>query len=158
MNDFKDKKYDILVATSVVEVGIDIPNATIMIIEAADRFGMAQLHQLRGRVGRGAKQSYCLLYSESQNEETIKRLNLFAKTNNGIKIAEYDFQMRGPGDIYGTRQHGHINLKIAMLSDLKLIESSRKAVDFFLNTYKLEDFPVINSRMKEYQAKQISRD
>ena len=136
MRDFKVKKYDILVATSLVEVGIDIPSATIMIIEGADRFGLAQLHQLRGRIGRSEKQSYCFLYTESGGASIIEKLKFFAKTNSGIKIAEYDLQRRGPGEVFGTRQHGFLNLKIASLADLDLIEKSRQAVIHFLRNQK----------------------
>ncbi len=158
MQDFKDKKIDILVATPVVEVGIDIANATIMIIEAAERFGMAQLHQLRGRVGRGSKQSYCLLYTESDDEKVLERLNLFTKTQSGIQLAEYDLKLRGPGEIFGTRQHGYMNLKIASLSDFQLIDKSKRAVTYFMNKYSVEKFPIIKKRLEEYRVKQVSRD
>lgn len=158
MEDFKKKKIDILVATPVVEVGIDVPNATIMMIEAAERFGLAQLHQLRGRVGRGDKQSYCLLYTESVDENVLERLRLFTKTQNGMKVAEYDLKLRGPGDIYGTRQHGIINLKIASMSDFQLIDKSKRAVNCFLSKYSVDRFQEIKRRLEEYRAKQISRD
>lgn len=159
MKDFKDNKYDILVSTPVVEVGIDIANATIMLIEGAERFGLAQLHQLRGRVGRSDKQSYCLLYSESTDEKVIKRLHYFSKTQNGMDVAEYDLKMRGPGDIFGSRQHGYLNLKIASLSDFDLIAKSKKAVNYFMNKYSdLKKFEEIKNRLKEYRVKQISRD
>ena len=158
MDEFRERKYDILVATSVVEVGIDVPNATIMIIEGADRFGMAQLHQLRGRVGRGSKQSYCLLYSDTQNAATLERLAVFSRTYNGIKVAEYDFKMRGPGDIYGTTQHGYMSLKVASLSDFKLIEASKKAADYFISTFAIDTYPEIKKRVNEYRVRQISRD
>jgi ATP-dependent DNA helicase RecG len=121
LNDFKNRKFDILVSTPVVEVGIDIPNAVIMIIEGADRFGLAQLHQLRGRVGRGEKQAYCFLFTEKNDENTLKRLNFFAQNNNGLKLAEFDLQHRGPGEIYGTKQHGIINLKVASLKEQLII-------------------------------------
>lgn len=158
MQDFKDKKLDVLVATPVVEVGIDVPNAAIMMIEAAERFGMAQLHQLRGRVGRGDRQSYCLLYTESIDEKVSKRLQLFAKTQSGMKVAEYDLKLRGPGEIYGTRQHGYLNLKIASLSDFQLIDKSKRAVNYFMNKYSVDKFSEIKKRLEEYRVKQISRD
>lgn len=140
MEDFKNKKLDILVSTPVVEVGIDIPNATIMIIEGADRFGLASLHQLRGRVGRSDKQSYCLLYTENSSEKTIARLNFFSKNNLGVKLAEFDLKSRGAGNIFGKEQHGFVNLKIADLSDFELIEKTKKAVEYFVAKYKVEEW------------------
>ncbi|MBI3559456.1 ATP-dependent DNA helicase RecG [Candidatus Gottesmanbacteria bacterium] len=112
---FKNKKLDILVATPVVEVGIDIPNATIMVIEAAERFGLAQLHQLRGRVGRSDKQSYCLLFAE----KGLERLKSLEKINNGLALAEIDLRFRGPGERFGQAQHGHWALKIATFADFE---------------------------------------
>lgn len=158
LNDFKNRKFDILVSTPVVEVGIDIPNAVIMIIEGADRFGLAQLHQLRGRVGRGEKQAYCFLFTEKNDENTLKRLNFFAQNNNGLKLAEFDLQHRGPGEIYGTKQHGIINLKVASFTDYQLIEKTKRAVNYFLNHYKLDDYPILKKRLEEYNIKQITRD
>lgn len=158
MTDFKNKKYDILVSTSVVEVGIDISNATIIIIEGAERYGLAQLHQLRGRVGRGEKQSYCLLFTESENYQVKKRLDLFVKTNDGNYLAEYDLKVRGPGDVYGTRQHGYANLKIASLTDYELITKAKKASGYFIIKYKLDDFTELKHRLDQYQLQQISRD
>jgi ATP-dependent DNA helicase RecG len=119
--DFKAKKFDILVATPVVEVGIDIPSATIMIIEGAERFGLAQLHQLRGRVGRGEEQSYCFLFA---NSETA-RLTFLEKINNGLELAEVDLKFRGPGQRFGTVQHGSWDLKIANFSDIALVEKTK---------------------------------
>jgi len=158
MSDFKNKKIDILVSTPVVEVGIDIPGATIMIIEGVERFGLAQLHQLRGRVGRSDKQSYCLLFSENLLEKTIKRLNFFCKNNLGIKLAEFDLTNRGAGNIFGTEQHGFVNLKIADLSDFELISKTKKAVEYFVGKYKIEDWEELKERVKKYETKQISRD
>ncbi len=129
LDQFKDGKIDILVSTPVVEVGIDVPNATIMMIEAADRFGLAQLHQLRGRVGRGEKKSYCLLFSDSTSEKTSARLEAMTNTHSGFELAELDLQMRGPGDIFGTKQHGIPDLKIATWSDAELIKETRKVAE-----------------------------
>ncbi len=126
INKFKNGEIEILVTTAVVEVGIDIPNATIMVIEAADRFGLASLHQLRGRVGRGDKKSYCLLMTENESEKTQIRLNAMTKYNSGFKLAELDLSMRGPGEIYGTHQSGMPELKIADWSDVNLIKNSRE--------------------------------
>jgi ATP-dependent DNA helicase RecG len=129
LNQFKEGKIDILVSTPVVEVGIDVPNATIMMIEAAERFGLAQLHQLRGRVGRGDKKSYCLLFTDSENEKIQERLGAMTHTHSGFDLAELDLQMRGPGDIFGTKQHGIPNLKIATWSDTELIKKTKEIAE-----------------------------
>jgi ATP-dependent DNA helicase RecG len=109
----------------VIEVGIDVPNATVMLIEGADRFGLAQLHQFRGRVGRGAEQSYCLLLSDEPSEDARRRLELMEQTNDGFALAEADMEMRGPGQFFGTKQSGLPGLKVAKLTDVKLIETTR---------------------------------
>ncbi|MEK7633875.1 MAG: ATP-dependent DNA helicase RecG [Patescibacteria group bacterium] len=158
MSDFKNKKIDILVSTPVVEVGIDIPGATIMLIEGAERFGLAQLHQLRGRVGRSDKQSYCFLFSEKKDLGISERLNFFAKNNNGNKLAEYDLKSRGAGNIFGIEQHGFVNLKIASLTDYELINKTKKAVEYFVSKYDINDWDGLNKKVKEYKGKQISRD
>ena len=158
MDDLKNGKIDILVSTPVVEVGIDIPGATVMIIEGADRFGLAQLHQLRGRVGRSDKQSYCLLYTENNNDKTKKRLDFFCKNNLGVKLAEYDLKARGAGNIFGTEQHGFVNLKIASLTDLELISKTKKAVKYFVEKYKIEDWVELNKRVSVFRGGMISRD
>ena len=158
MLDFKNKKIDILVSTPVVEVGIDIPGATIMIIEGADRFGLASLHQLRGRVGRSDKQSYCLLYSENLTEKTIKRLNYFCNNNLGVKLAEFDLLNRGAGNIFGTEQHGFVNLKIANLADFELISKTKKAVEYFVGHYDISDWKQLREKIKDYGGNRISKD
>jgi ATP-dependent DNA helicase RecG len=158
MSDFKSKKIDILVSTPVVEVGIDIPKATIMIIEGAERFGLAQLHQLRGRVGRSDKQSYCFLYTENQSEKTNKRLDFFCKNHLGIKLAKFDLKNRGSGNIFGTEQHGFVNLKIASLSDFELIDNTKKAVEYFFKNYQIKDWLELKKIIEQYKKGGVSRD
>lgn len=158
VNDFKNGKYDILVTTPVVEVGVDIPNATIMIIEAGERFGLAQLHQLRGRVGRGSKQSYCFVFSETANNVISDRLSFFAKTFNGSLLAQRDLEIRGPGNIYGLEQHGVINLKIANLGDYEIIKKTKNAVAYFMSHYKLENYKALKKRVDINRARTISKD
>jgi ATP-dependent DNA helicase RecG len=160
MQDFKDKKYDILLCTPVVEVGVDVPNASIMLIEAAERFGLAQLHQLRGRVGRGTTQAYCYIFTEKENPAVTARLNFFAKTNSGIALAEYDLKKRGPGEIYGLKQHGYLELKIASLNDYRLIEKVKRAVEYILDKFKtdLSTLPALKMRLEQNQRRLISRD
>ncbi len=121
---FRNHEYDILVATAVIEVGIDVPNATTMLIEGADRFGLAQLHQFRGRVGRGVHQSYCILVSDRDNEVTKQRLEAMETTYDGFKLAEIDLQLRGPGEFFGTRQSGTPDLKVAQLADTRLLHAA----------------------------------
>ena len=125
MNAFRDQAIDILVATSVVEVGIDVPNATVMLIEGADRFGLAQLHQFRGRVGRGAHESFCLLLADKSGATSDERLRVIESTQDGFRLAEEDLKLRGPGEFFGTRQSGLPDLKIAKLSDVKILEEAR---------------------------------
>lgn len=128
---FAAKKLDVLVATTVIEVGVDVPNATLMVIESADRFGLAQLHQLRGRVGRGSEQSHCYLVLSSGVEPT-KRLRAITTSNDGFKLAEYDLELRGAGAIYGSAQHGALDLRVAKLTDTALIAAARNGAKTFV--------------------------
>ncbi|HEC20902.1 MAG TPA: ATP-dependent DNA helicase RecG [Candidatus Peregrinibacteria bacterium] len=132
MTDFRNKKFDILVSTSVVEVGIDIPNATIMMIEGAERFGLSQLHQFRGRVGRGEHQSYCFLFTSEEVSTSLRRLRAMENHSDGFQLAEIDLEIRGPGEVYGTRQSGLPDLKIAHLMDGKTIAKARKEAEELL--------------------------
>ncbi|MGH7237498.1 MAG: helicase-related protein, partial [Candidatus Saccharimonadales bacterium] len=131
MQDFVDKKFDILVSTTVIEVGVDVPNASVMLIEAAERFGLAQIHQLRGRVGRGNHQSFCYLMT-SDSAAPSRRLRMLETSDDGFKLAECDLELRGPGAIYGALQHGQLDLRVAQLGDAKLIAAARQAAERFL--------------------------
>ncbi len=155
---FKQKEQDILVSTSLVEVGIDIPNATIMVIEGAERFGIAQLHQLRGRVGRSDKQSYCLLFTSDDKPDNNGRLAYFAKNHSGIKLAEFDLKIRGAGDIYGTRQHGFAEFKVADLSDTILVHETRKVAEYLFTTYGMDKLPRLKQYVERRHATLVSRD
>ncbi len=152
MNDFLANKVNILVSTSVVEVGVDIPNATVMMIEGAERFGLAQLHQFRGRVGRSKFQSYCFLFSESESQQVLERLNLLVKIEDGFKLAEKDLEFRGPGEIYGLRQHGYPNFKIATLTDYEIIkESKRMATKIIEDDGDLIKHPKLKEKLEEFE-------
>ena len=135
MASFKNGETMVLVSTTVIEVGIDVPNAVVMLIENAERFGLSQLHQLRGRVGRGGKQSYCVLVTDSKSEYTKARLDTMTRTANGFEVANEDLKLRGPGDFFGSKQHGLPELKVAdMTGDVLLIDETRKAADWLLNS------------------------
>ena len=126
---------DVLVATTVIEVGVDVPNATLMVIEDADRFGLSQLHQLRGRVGRGSAQSYCILTTHNRNPETIQRLRALCTTNDGFRIAEEDLKLRGPGDFFGSRQSGLPAFRVADLSfDMETLKQAQAASAQWIET------------------------
>ena len=151
MADYKNKKYDILVATSVVEVGIDVPNATVIIIEDAERFGLSQLHQFRGRVGRSELQSFCFLLTSSNTVKSKSRLGALEKTNSGFEIAEADLKMRGPGEFLGLRQSGLPDIAMQHLGNVKLIEISRqKASQLLKSSPTLAKYPLLKKELTKF--------
>ena len=138
MNELYTGKIRILISTVVIEVGINVPNATIMLIENAERFGLAQLHQLRGRVGRGNDQSYCILITEKGSEIAEKRAEIMRTTNDGFLIAEKDLELRGPGEFFGIKQHGIPELKIAdIVKHVKILNTVREEAEHILNDDEL---------------------
>jgi len=139
------------VATTVVEVGVDVPNATIIVIENADRFGLSQLHQLRGRVGRGAHQSYCVLIAGAVTDESRQRLEIMTKTSDGFAISEYDLKMRGAGDFFGNRQHGLPDLKIAdIAADRELLADCQHAAKALIEeSPDLTKFPALKAEVEK---------
>ncbi len=152
MRQFRDADLDILVSTAVVEVGIDVPNATVMMIEGADRFGLSQLHQFRGRVGRGEYKSYCILMSENLSGMAQERLSALERTRDGFELAEIDLNLRGPGDFFGTRQSGLPNLRMARLSDRDLLDLARQEA-----TRIMEEDPDLESERHTGLAAQVAR-
>ena len=128
MADFAAGRSDVLVATTVIEVGMDVPNASVMVVENAERFGLSQLHQLRGRVGRGEAESFCILVCESRNGDAKARMKIMCSTSNGFEIAQEDLRIRGPGDFFGSRQHGLPEFRIAdMEYDVRILNNAQKA-------------------------------
>jgi ATP-dependent DNA helicase RecG len=150
MNKFIANEIKILVSTSVVEVGIDMPNASIMMIEGADRFGLAQLHQFRGRVGRSSHQSFCFLFSDSDSPKTLKRLEALTMNNDGFALAKIDLKFRGPGEVFGTLQKGFPELKIASLFDYELMKLAKAEVEKLFNTNeKLNKWPLLKKKLDD---------
>lgn len=156
MEDFRSNKLQILVSTTVIEVGVDVPNANIMVIENAERFGLAQLHQLRGRVGRGSAQSYCILMAEARTDEAKRRMEIMVKSSDGFVIAEEDLALRGPGEVLGVRQSGLPDFKIAdLVQDIRLLERSKLlAADILQDGLEQEKYAPLRERIdKVYQRK-----
>ena len=152
MSDFKNKKYDILVSTSVIEVGVDVPNATIMMVESAERFGLAQLHQFRGRVGRAEYQSYCLLFASTKDKTLNQRLKALMETDDGFALAEKDLTIRGPGEFVGTKQSGLPDLAMASLANVELIKKARTEARLLLKEDpSLNGYPSLKQRLDEFQ-------
>ncbi|HLC69924.1 MAG TPA: ATP-dependent DNA helicase RecG [Patescibacteria group bacterium] len=151
MQDFKNHVFDILVSTSVVEVGVDVPNAAVMMIEDAEKFGLAQLHQFRGRVGRSVHQSYCFIFTSNTSQKVLDRLKFFEGTNDGFKLAEHDLEIRGPGEVYGTVQSGLMNLRLAKLTDREIIKISREAAKTVAKEW--DKYPSLKKELKEWEQK-----
>ncbi len=161
MTQFRNGAYPILVSTSVVEVGVDISNATVMLIEGANRFGLAQLHQLRGRVGRGAEKAYCILIPDTNETVENERLQVMTETNDGFVLAEQDLQQRGPGQFLGTRQSGFSELQMASLTNVHLIENARKhALKLFEANPELAgtEFAALNAAFDRFWEKSLKGD
>jgi len=151
MENFKNKKTDILVSTSVIEVGIDVPNATVMIIEGTEHFGLAQLHQFRGRVGRGKQQSYCFLFTDSHSKKTFQRLKALITSEDGFALAEKDLKIRGPGDFSGTRQWGIPDLMMDSLKDISLVEKTREvAKEIIEENPSLKNYPRLRAKLSRF--------
>ena len=151
MERFASGKIDILVSTTVVEVGVNVPNATLMVIEDAENYGLAQLHQLRGRVGRGSVKSYCYLIT-SEDKGPSRRLMELEKSTDGFYLAEVDLKLRGPGEIYGSLQHGALDLRIATLTDAKLIHRAQTdVIDFLKNDGNMLKYEELRAGISKYQ-------
>jgi ATP-dependent DNA helicase RecG len=153
MSRFRAGDIQVLVSTSVVEVGVDIPNATVMLIEGADRFGLAQLHQFRGRVGRGSEKSFCLLIPGTPESTENERLQVMTQTNDGFILAQRDLEQRGPGEFLGTRQSGYAELQMASLTDLQLIEKARRQAQALFEQDRLLERPehrIISAELERF--------
>ena len=158
MTAFSKGETDILVATTVIEVGVDVPNATLMVVENADRFGLSQLHQLRGRVGRGSAKAYCVLFEGAGGDKAKDRLEVMTKTNDGFKIAEEDLKLRGPGDFFGSRQHGLPEMRIAnFATDVELLKSAQDAAKAVMAADPELTSPE-NARLKAQVSELIERN
>ncbi len=154
MEDMKQKKYDILVSTSVIEVGIDIPDATVIVIEGAERFGLSQLHQFRGRVGRSAKQSYCYLAASDENKNEVVRLRAMEDIQDGFKLSQLDLKLRGPGEVYGFKQSGFVSFRMSDLRDLKTLSEARACAQTILEEDPtLSKYPLLKSEIESFQKR-----
>jgi ATP-dependent DNA helicase RecG len=154
MQDFKKGEIDILLSTSVVEVGVDVPRATVMMIEGTERFGLSQLHQFRGRVGRSDLQSYCFLFTTDPSQLNRKRLKALVDSNNGFELAQKDLEIRGPGSLYGTQQWGVGDMAMQGLSNIFLVEKTRQAAkDILTQDPELKNYLQLKERLKVFQQK-----
>ncbi len=156
MNDFKSGKIKILIATSVVEVGVNVPNATMIVIEGAERFGLSQLHQLRGRVLRSTHQAYCFIFSDTKTKKSLERLKALKNSSNGFELAEEDLKLRGPGDLYGFQQWGVSDIGMDALKNIKMVEIARnEAKEMIEKDYNLKNFPLLREKLEERKKEQI---
>jgi ATP-dependent DNA helicase RecG len=156
MQEFKKGEIKILVATSVVEVGVNVPNATLIIIEGAERFGLAQLHQLRGRVIRSNDQAYCYVFADSKTEKTVERLKAFKNSNNGFELAEYDLKLRGPGELSGNKQWGISDIGMEALKNIKMVEAARAEAEYLLDQDEtLSKFPLLTEKLLRRKEAEI---
>ena len=154
MEEFKDGKIKILVATSVVEVGVNVPNATLIVIEGAERFGLAQLHQLRGRVLRSTHQAYCYVFAETKTKNTVARLKALGQAKNGFELAEYDLKFRGAGELSGTSQWGITDVGMEALKNLKMVEAARaEAKEILENDPELSAHPLLHQKISKPDEK-----
>jgi ATP-dependent DNA helicase RecG len=152
MTDFVERKIDILVSTSVIEVGVDVPNATIMIIEGAERFGLAQLYQFRGRVGRGEHQSFCFLFTDSNSKTSQQRLKSIIEAKNGLELAEKDLKIRGPGEFFGQAQTGMPDLAMKALQNPELIKTARQAAyEIIQKDPLLKNYPLLYKKLDQFK-------
>ena len=156
MNDFKDGNINILVATSVVEVGVNVPNATVIVLEGAERFGLAQLHQLRGRVIRSNHQAYCFVFADTKTDKTLNRLKALKEAKNGFELAEFDLKFRGTGALYGQKQWGISDIGMEAIKNIKMVEAARaEAKDMIEKDSSLNDYPLLQQKLSRRKSEAI---
>ena len=156
MDDFKAKKIDVLVATSVVEVGVNVPNATVIVLEGAERFGLAQLHQLRGRVIRSNHQAYCYVFADTKTDKTLNRLKALKDAKNGFELAEYDLKFRGTGALYGQKQWGISDIGMEAIKNIKMVEAARtEAKNMIEKDSSLGNYPILQQKLSHRQSEAI---